>query len=327
MGLIRKDFLIEIQIGEADILGKGVLCVAAEYVLVVILKLVMDAFSVVWALFGILSVFAVMLAISLYLIMSSQCLGTTHITNFVTRNTITQNVTFASRGVSTICLILLFFLLSLLQIPTNINGLIEYRAHPFWLQKYCPSHEIDGSPRCCSCELVEPRDARFVTLDDGRKLCLECLDSAIMDTSECQPLYLDIQEFYEGLNMKVEQKVPLLLVERQALNEAMEGEKGGHHHLPETRGLCLSEEQTVSSILRRPRIGSGNRVVDMMTEPYRLTRRCEVTAILILLLTGSILAHEMMHAWLRLKEEVRIRRKSIDSHIYSLCFKLDDSNG
>lgn len=64
-----------------------------------------------------------------------------------------------------------------------------------------------------------------MTLDDGRKLCLECLDSAVMDTSECQPLYIDIQEFYEGLNMKVEQQVPLLLVERQALNEAMEGEK------------------------------------------------------------------------------------------------------
>lgn len=73
----------------------------------------------------------------------------------------------------------------------------------------------------------------------------------------------------------------------------------------------------------------------MITEPYKLIRRCEVTAILILyglprypsyasyfhtlqylymtfpgiiqefyvyrLLTGSILAHEMMHAWLRLK--------------------------
>lgn len=46
-----------------------------------------------------------------------------------------------------------------------------------------------------------------------------------MDNSQCQPLYLQIQEFYEGLNMKVEQEVPLLLVERQALNEAREGEK------------------------------------------------------------------------------------------------------
>ncbi|KAK8995642.1 hypothetical protein V6N11_075907 [Hibiscus sabdariffa] len=191
-------------------------------------------------------------------------------------------------------------------IPTNPAGLIEYRAHPYWMQKYCPAHERDGTPRCCSCERMEPVDTKYISLDDGRKLCLECLDSAIMDTHECQPLYLEIQEFYEGLNMKVEQQVPLLLVERQALNEAMEGEKNGHHHLPETRGLCLSEEQTVTTVLRRPRIGAGNRFIDMITEPHRLIRRCEVTAILILyglprLLTGSILAHEMMHAWLRLK--------------------------
>lgn len=72
---------------------------------------------------------------------------------------------------------------------------------------------------------MQPVDARYLVLEDGRKLCLECLDSSIMDTHECQPLYLEIQEFYEGLNMKVEQQVPLLLVERQALNEAMEGEK------------------------------------------------------------------------------------------------------
>ncbi|KAL9464416.1 hypothetical protein AB3S75_002089 [Citrus x aurantiifolia] len=197
-------------------------------------------------------------------------------------------------------------------IPTNSAGFIEYRAHPFWLQKYCPSHERDGTPRCCSCERMEPRDTKYLSLDDGRKLCLECLDSAIMDTHECQPLYLEIQEFYEGLNMKVEQQVPLLLVERQALNEAMEGEKNGHHHLPETRGLCLSEEQTVTTVLRRPRIGAGYRLIDMITEPYRLIRRCEVTAILILyglprLLTGSILAHEMMHAWLRLKGYPNLR--------------------
>ncbi|KAF5763712.1 putative transcription factor interactor and regulator LIM family [Helianthus annuus] len=194
-------------------------------------------------------------------------------------------------------------------IPTNGAGLIEYRAHPFWLQKYCPSHEHDGTPRCCSCERMEARDTKYLLLDDGRKLCLECLDSAIMDTHECQPLYLEIQDFYEGLNMKIEQQVPLLLVERQALNEAMEGEKNGqgqgHHHMPETRGLCLSEEQTISTIIRRPKVGAG-RIMDMFTEPYKLVRRCEVTAILILyslprLLTGSILAHEMMHAWLRLK--------------------------
>ncbi|GMI68874.1 DA1-RELATED PROTEIN 1 [Hibiscus trionum] len=188
-------------------------------------------------------------------------------------------------------------------IPTNPAGVIEYCAHPYWMQMYCPSHKCDGTPRCCSCGRMELADTTYLSLDDGRKLCLECLDSAIMDTDECQPLYLKIQEFYEGLNMKVEQQVPLLLVERQALNEAMVGEKNGHHHLPETRGLCLSEEQTVTTVLRRPRIGAGYRFIDVNTEPHRLIRRWEVTAILILyglprLLTGSILPHEMMHAWL-----------------------------
>lgn len=72
---------------------------------------------------------------------------------------------------------------------------------------------------------MQPRDSVYVALNDGRKLCLECLDSAIMDTDQCQPLYLDIQEFYASLNMRVEQHVPLLLVERQALNEARDGEK------------------------------------------------------------------------------------------------------
>uniref|UniRef100_A0A8R7U409 LIM zinc-binding domain-containing protein n=1 Tax=Triticum urartu TaxID=4572 RepID=A0A8R7U409_TRIUA len=206
-------------------------------------------------------------------------------------------------------------------IRTNKNGLIEYRAHPFWMQKYCPSHDNDGTPRCCSCERMEPKDIKYITLDDGRKLCLECLYTSIMDTDECQPVYIDIQEFYEGLNMKVEQQIPLLLVERQGLNEAREVEKMGHH-LPETRGLCLSEEQIVRMISRRPIIGPGNKMIDISTAPQKLVRRCEVTAILVLyalprLLTGYILAHEMMHAYLRLKGTiVRVYFRFAESYAY-----------
>jgi len=69
------------------------------------------------------------------------------------------------------------------------------------------------------------------SLDDGRKLCLECWDSSIMDTGKCQPLYHEIRDYYEGMMMILEQQIPMLLVERQALNEAMEGEKDGHHHM------------------------------------------------------------------------------------------------
>ncbi|KAH7845913.1 hypothetical protein Vadar_007410 [Vaccinium darrowii] len=71
-----------------------------------------------------------------------------------------------------------------LEIPTKAAGLIDYTAHPFWAQKYCPSHKHDGTPRCCSCERLEPRETQYAALDDGRKLCLECLDSAFMDTND-----------------------------------------------------------------------------------------------------------------------------------------------
>ncbi|KAK8475839.1 hypothetical protein V6N13_122049 [Hibiscus sabdariffa] len=191
------------------------------------------------------------------------------------------------------------------EIPTNAAGLIEYRCHPFWSQKYCPSHEHDNTARCCSCERLESWNLRYYSLEDGRSLCLECMESAIMDTGDCQPLYHAIRDYYEGMNMKLDQQIPMLLVERQALNEAIVGEKNGYHHMPETRGLCLSEEQTVTSILKRPRIG-GRHLFGIRTQPQKLTRKCEVTAILVLyglprLLTGAILAHELMHGWLRLK--------------------------
>jgi hypothetical protein len=35
-------------------------------------------------------------------------------------------------------------------------------------------------------------------------------------------------------------------------------------------------------VSKQPRFGAGNRAMGMITEPYKLTRRCEVTAILIL---------------------------------------------
>lgn len=46
-----------------------------------------------------------------------------------------------------------------------------------------------------------------------------------MDTGDCQPLYHAIRDYYEGMNMKLDQQIPMLLVERQALNEAIVGEK------------------------------------------------------------------------------------------------------
>ncbi|KAG6408184.1 hypothetical protein SASPL_131188 [Salvia splendens] len=73
-----------------------------------------------------------------------------------------------------------------MYIPINAARLVEYRAHPLWHQKYCPSHEHDGTPRYYSAERMVPVDAIYLTLDDVRKLCLECQSSSIMDTDGTQ---------------------------------------------------------------------------------------------------------------------------------------------
>uniref|UniRef100_A0A0D3AY44 LIM zinc-binding domain-containing protein n=1 Tax=Brassica oleracea var. oleracea TaxID=109376 RepID=A0A0D3AY44_BRAOL len=172
------------------------------------------------------------------------------------------------------------------KIPSTKEG-IKYHKHPYWEEKYCPSHEDDGTAK-----------TEYVMLADNRWLCLECKESAIMSTIECQSLHTEIREFFKGLNMKVEKVFPLILVDQQALNKAEEENVYG----VVTRGICLSKEKMVTRVPRGP----NKQLIGMARESQRFVRECSVTAILILyglprLLTGYILAHEMMHAYLRLK--------------------------
>lgn len=73
---------------------------------------------------------------------------------------------------------------------------------------------------------VQPVDQRYQSLPDGRRVCSECLESAMMATKDCQPLYRDIIRFYSDMGMRIEQEIPMLLVEREALNHARESEEG-----------------------------------------------------------------------------------------------------
>lgn len=143
-------------------------------------------------------------------------------------------------------------------IPVDSSGQFQYRSNRFWQQKYCPTHARDGTHRCCSCRRLEPRDTAFSSLTDGRKLCLDCLDSSIMNTDECQPLYREVCEFYENLNMKVYQTIPLYLVERQVLNEVKKSENNGHHLFGEIRGVTMTEGCSINAIVEQSRIRDGN---------------------------------------------------------------------
>ncbi|PRQ48542.1 putative protein DA1 [Rosa chinensis] len=150
------------------------------------------------------------------------------------------------------------------------------------------SHVDDGTPRCCSCERLKPRGTTYYKLDDGRKLCQECIESIINTDHGRRSICLEVQNFYKKLNVKVE-KIPVRLVGRQVIIDAMkEGNDDSDRQLPVIRAVGLFEKSLTSAFMGRP------------------SQLCyEVKEILIWyglprILTGSLLAQQMMRAWLRL---------------------------
>lgn len=149
---------------------------------------------------------------------------------------------------------------------------------------------------------------QWADLDDGRVLCLLCLGTVIPNTASAQPLYDDIITFYQKSAMPLPARPPLSLVDDPALNTAST-QQGPRADGPlfHTRGLCLTEySQTITTTIRP----AGFTLNSWIPMPERKEvkmgpKKCTVTAILVLaglprLLTGCILAHECMHAWLRL---------------------------
>ncbi|GMH39633.1 hypothetical protein BSKO_07531 [Bryopsis sp. KO-2023] len=188
-------------------------------------------------------------------------------------------------------------------LPSHGNRIV-WSEHPFWREKYCQHHNEDGTDRCTGCERCRSTDAVWIRLEDGRNLCTDCQETIVVDTQDCQPLYEEIRQMYCELNLPFSDKPPLALVDQLALNDynAKEGTHAGN--TSQTRGMTLTEEyRSIKRVVQRG--GSGWRVFPELVQLEK--RHCSVTAILVLyglprLLTGSILAHEMMHAWLKLNQ-------------------------
>ena len=61
---------------------------------------------------------------------------------------------------------------------------------------------------------------QWVDLDDGRVVCLECLNTLVADTADCQPLWDQVLRFYVDMGMPLPHRPPMHLVESGALNLA-----------------------------------------------------------------------------------------------------------
>ncbi|WIA18924.1 hypothetical protein OEZ85_003595 [Tetradesmus obliquus] len=199
-------------------------------------------------------------------------------------------------------------------IPEGPSGQTEWREHPFWRLKQCPSHYADGSVSCCSCGRLQPLADEWASLQDGRHLCLECLDTLVVDTKDAQPLYDEILRFFAHMGMPHPYKAPLLLVEGPVLDEYAhkEGRRQDAAHAPmfSVRGLCVAHVYTtIPSVVRAVGQGLGfgaAPVSSIATRMAPLQQHCSVSALLVMyglprLLLGSIVAHELMHAYLRMR--------------------------
>ena len=57
-----------------------------------------------------------------------------------------------------------------------------------------------ATTQCCSCSRYRPvRGAEWVSLSDGRELCLECVSSIVVDTKDAQPLYDEVLAFFRSM--------------------------------------------------------------------------------------------------------------------------------
>jgi len=203
-------------------------------------------------------------------------------------------------------------------VPERADGRVEYKEQPFWRHTYCGKHVSDGTPQCCACSQWQPRGEEYARLADGRSLCLTCLGSVVVDTRDAQPLYDEVMAFYAAQGMPLPERAPLMLVDGVTLEEYSDREGkdrrdgGPMFHV---RGLTLATVYTsIPSIVRDPLSpgGAAGLGVSSMSIPLGARVTCNVTGVLVMyglprLLTGCIIAHELMHAWLRMRGVAGLR--------------------
>lgn len=178
------------------------------------------------------------------------------------------------------------------HIPVGPDNRAAYKKSLYWGDAYCPRHDEDGTRTCTGCRRLERRRDPHSPLADGRSLCPDCVLSVVVDTKDAEPLFREVREFFETLNLRLPDGIPLHLVDDAVLNDAQGRGGGGHSHgHGQVLGVTLSEER------RTVEYGWGR-------QPRVLGTAGHVSAILVLsglprLLCGSVLAHECFHAFVR----------------------------
>ena len=230
-------------------------------------------------------------------------------------------------------------------IPYGDDGTITYMKHPFFAsEQMCPKHAKKPGRRCTGCNRFEPEDFGFLELHDaGRCLCSSCCRTVIVDSKDAQPLWDKVIHFFKHkLQITVWdnlQKVPVLVVGYETLNERLKHSAHSGSSQIMTRGLCLSEHQSGRKIelarvrydkenghFTQPNNGESGFTYFQIPDSNKANPDSFVTAILCLSglpsdLAASVLAHEATHAWIKLHPRFDIK-KPIPMMVEEGCCQL-----
>ncbi|KAK1359254.1 DA1-like domain-containing protein [Heracleum sosnowskyi] len=170
----------------------------------------------------------------------------------------------------------------------NHNAIMQKRV--------CDKHLSDGSTKCCSCSRFKIGNMRFISLNDGRKLCSDCHCTAIMDTEACIPLFHEVYRFLEGIDMKILKDIPIFLVDEKDMNKISGKDRT-------TYGMTTYGIFVVHSVARSYQRGE---IIYVEKEVQNIRRIHKVTSMMILygfprLVIGATIAHEMIHAWMAIE--------------------------
>lgn len=196
--------------------------------------------------------------------------------------------------------------------------------------------KCDGCERVESCDSGQ-EGVSYAELPDGRFLCLECASTAVVDqTNDGQRMYDAVCQFMADSGMALvkpggqggggtrftentttatnllwSDRPPLHLVSQDALDAADGKERWHTGRTSRTRGLCLFSEHIIHTVQRTPRWDQG---FAGGLFPVSFTERLiqkkvgdtTVNAVVVLyglpaIAFGAILAHECVHAYIRIK--------------------------
>jgi len=188
----------------------------------------------------------------------------------------------------------------------------------------CPSHTT-ACRMCFACHRLEPLPVTgkdgYSVLADGRSLCLDCIQTAVLDSGEARPLYLAAVDFIEHqLNLPIPagmREVPVLAVDSAVLNEQWNSMGGSSPHgVSEGPSGSTLRGLTVSTVGELRHYAPGGNYWDpnyglseLPPTMIHLEQVRNVTAVLVLYclpreVIASILAHEAMHVWIRLQKDM-----------------------